>query len=193
MWEQRGNSCCSINEYWESPLWVSRVTCADTSWCSSLAGAAVTWKGDRSLKHQHLCVKKPYSFPSSGLWCLMEKIKYFTGEEPLNWFLSLQCLDFPFWSVQGWWAHGCEQFLVLGCPAQLLAGLGSALAAALAWGVWDVSGFLKVLCEYSLCARCWKVSSITSDLAGFHCSCINKKSLPQVFYTAGLILAVVPC
>lgn len=78
--------------------------------------------------------------------------------------------------------HVCEHLLVPGCPAQLLA---SALAAALAWGVWDVSCFLKVLHEYSLCARCWKVPSIASDLAGFHCSRVNKKSLPQVFTQQG--------
>lgn len=75
----------------------------------------------------------------------------------------------------GCWPCGCEQFLFQ--AAQLLAGLGSALV----WGVWDVSCFLKVLHEYSLCARCWKVPSITSDLAGFRCSCINNKLLPQVF------------
>lgn len=83
-WELRGNSCCSIHGGWKSPLCVSRVTCADSSWCLSLAGAAVTWKGDRSQKHQHLCVKKPSSFPSSDLWCLTEKFKWFTGGKPLN-------------------------------------------------------------------------------------------------------------
>lgn len=67
------------------------------------------------------------------------------------------------------------------------------LVAAAVGGVWDVRCFLKGLREYVLCAGCWKVPSITSELAGFHCACINNKIVASGFYTAGLILAVVPC
>lgn len=86
--------------------------------------------------------------------------------------------------VQGWAALHVLACSRLRCPAAAAAAVGP---------VWDVGCFLKGLRECALCAGCWKVPSITSELAGFHCACINNKIIAWGFYTAGLILAVVPC
>lgn len=185
-WELRGNSCCSVHgaHFVLAGLLVQTVHGAWAwlvlQWLGRVTGprsiSISVWRNPPAFLHQTCDVlRKNLNDLLGG--------NHWTNFHHCNALIS----HFEVCRADG---RVCEHLLVPGCPAQLLA---SALAAALAWGVWDVSCFLKVLHEYSLCARCWKMPSIASDLAGFHCSRVNKKSLPQVFYTAGLILAVVPC